>query len=161
MVNKPKRRKYKDNPYVIERINGVNFISFRDGNNTLQVVEVNANVYEVFDKSELHDISQMHKDEAHIDFRTIDNSEKMDNILYQASNVDYYNISDEVEKNIENDVLCEAINKLSDTQKRRIKKYYFEDKTVYQIAEEEGSTHQAISKSLKIAIEKLKKNLKK
>ena len=33
MVHKPKRRKYKDNPYVIERINGVNFISFKDSNN--------------------------------------------------------------------------------------------------------------------------------
>ena len=38
-----------------------------------------------------------------------------------------------------------------------IKKYYFEDKTVYQIAEEENATHQAISKSLKQAIEKLQK----
>ena len=83
MVHKPKRRKYKDNPYVIERINGVNFISFIDSNNRLQVVEVNTKVFEVFDESELHDLSQMHKDEAHIDFRSIDNTEKMDNILFQ------------------------------------------------------------------------------
>ena len=108
MVHKPKRRKYKDNPYVIERINGVNFISFKDGNNRLQVVEVNTKVYEVFDESELHDLSQMHKDEAHIDFRSIDNTEKMDNILFQSSNAEYMNISDEVEKNVENDILIKA-----------------------------------------------------
>ena len=161
MVHKPKRRKYKDNPYVIERINGVNFISFKDSNNRLQIVEVNTKVYEVFDESELHDLSQMHKDEAHIDFRSIDNTEKMDNILFQSSNAEYMNIPEEVEKNVENDILRDAINELSEVQKRRIKKYYFEDKTVYQIAEEENATHQAISKSLKQAIEKLQKILKK
>ena len=85
-------------------------------------------------------------------------SNKISNNEYIA---EYMNISDEVEKNVENDILRDAINELSEVQKRRIKKYYFEDKTVYQIAEEENATHQAISKSLKQAIEKLQKILKK
>lgn len=160
MINKPKRRKYKDNPYVIERINGVNFISFKDSNNRLQVVEVNTKVFEVFDESELHDLSQMHKDEAHIDFRSIDNTEKMDNILFQSSEIRFTDVSEEVEKNIENDILRNAIDKLTDTQKRRVKMYYFEDMTLQEIAEKEGCSVKNIHKSIEQAKEKLKKILK-
>ena len=40
-------------------------------------------------------------------------------------------------------------------------KYYFYDKNEYEIAKEEGTTHQAVNKSLKQAKEKLKEILKK
>ena len=53
-----------------------------------------------------------------------------------------------------------AIKKLPEVQQRRIKKYYFEEKKEYEIAEEEGTTQQAINKSLRQARQKLKEILK-
>lgn len=160
MVNKPKRRKYKDNPYVIERINGINFISFKDGNDQLQIVEVNQNIYDVFDESELMDISQMHKDEKHLDFRIIDNTDKMDNFLYQNSYRDVKSVDDCVLENINNDNLKEAIKFLTETQKRRIKLHFFEDKSFSDIARIENCDESSVRESIYAGIKKIKKNLK-
>ena len=57
--------------------------------------------------------------------------------------------------------LINAINKLSDVQKRRIKMYYFEQLKLEKIAEIEHTSFQMISKSIKQGIENLKKILKK
>ena len=56
--------------------------------------------------------------------------------------------------------LKKAINMLPEVQKRRIKKYYFEDKTEQQIADEENATHQSVHIILERALENLKKILK-
>ena len=56
--------------------------------------------------------------------------------------------------------LINAINKLSDVQKRRIKMYYFEELNLEQIAKIEHTSFQMISKSIKQGIENLKKILK-
>ena len=53
-----------------------------------------------------------------------------------------------------------AIKQLPEVQQRRIKKYCFEEKKEYEIAEEEGTTQQAINKSLRQARQKLKEILK-
>ena len=50
---------------------------------------------------------------------------------------------------------------MPEVQKRRIKKYYFADKNEYEIAREEKTTQQAVNKSLRNAIQKLKEILKK
>lgn len=57
--------------------------------------------------------------------------------------------------------LKKAIDLLPEVQKRRIKKYYFEDKTEQQIADEENATHQSVHIILERALENLKKILKK
>ena len=44
--------------------------------------------------------------------------------------------------------LKKAIDQLSDIQKQRIKMYYFENLSLDEIAKNEGTTHQAISKSI-------------
>ena len=54
----------------------------------------------------------------------------------------------------------EAITRLPDVQKRRIKKYYFEGKTEKQIAEEENTTQQSVHIILQRALKNLNKNLK-
>lgn len=56
--------------------------------------------------------------------------------------------------------LKKAINCLSEIQKRRIKKYYFDDKTEYEIAKEENATQQSVHISLERAREKIKEILK-
>ena len=56
--------------------------------------------------------------------------------------------------------LKKYINELSDIQRRRLKKYYFEDKTFEQIAQEEGCTKRAVKFSIDIALEKISQNFK-
>lgn len=54
-----------------------------------------------------------------------------------------------------------AISKLTNVQAKRIKQYYFEEKTEREIAKEEGLKHQSIHDSLEYGKEKIKKFLKK
>lgn len=69
-----------------------------------------------------------------------------------------------IEEEVENKLLIEelknAIDQLSEVQKKRVKLYYFEDMTVEEIADLEGTTHQAISKSVRKAVEEIKKIMK-
>ena len=69
-------------------------------------------------------------------------------------------MEDEIIKNSTFDELKKAIVLLPEVQKRRIKKYYFEDKTEQQIAEEENATQQSVHIILERALENLKKYLK-
>jgi len=57
--------------------------------------------------------------------------------------------------------LKRAINLLPEVQKRRIKKYYFEDKSEVEIALEEKVSQKNVSKSLAVARINLKEILKK
>lgn len=59
-----------------------------------------------------------------------------------------------------NETLKDAINKLTDVQKRRIKMYYFEDMTLNQIAQIENCSIISVKESIDTAIKKLQKNLK-
>ena len=69
-------------------------------------------------------------------------------------------LEDEIIKKSTFDELKKAIELLPEVQKRRIKKYYFEDKTEQQIAEEENATQQSVHIILERALENLKKYLK-
>ena len=57
--------------------------------------------------------------------------------------------------------LKDIINSLPEIQKRRLKKYYFEDMTLEQIAKEENCTKRAVKFTIDIAIEKISKKIKK
>ena len=155
MKDSPKRRKYNDNPYEIKIINEKYFICFKDSRNMIQKIEVGSKIYEVFNDSELHDLSELNEYDRHIE-----HSEVFDMTLYHRSNEEVYSLEKEVEDKILNEELRACIRTLPEVQKRRIIKYYFDDKNEYEIAKEEGTTHQAVNKSLKQAKEKLKEILK-
>lgn len=53
----------------------------------------------------------------------------------------------------------QALSSLKPLQKQRVIKYFFDNKTTYEIAEEEGCSHQAVCKSINGALKKLKKVL--
>ena len=69
-------------------------------------------------------------------------------------------LEDEFIKKTAFDDLKNAINKLPEIQKRRVKKYYFDDKSQVDIAKEENTTKVAVNQSLKKALLNLKKILK-
>lgn len=162
MANMPKRRKSKDNPYTLdfndkEQIYTVSFI---DNKEIIHNVEVSKKVFEAFDKFELEDISELHKVDKHIDGRNIDNTDYTDIVLYHLGISNYKLVEEEIEEKLQNEELYKAINLLSETQKRRLKLYYFEDLTLQEIADLEGCSPKNVYKSIEQAKEKIAKNLK-
>ena len=63
MSKRPKRRKYRDNPYTLNEItiNNKYFISFKDSRGEYNNVEISKEIYELFDYYELRDLSQMNE----------------------------------------------------------------------------------------------------
>ena len=157
MANMPKRNKSKDNPYVLDynQEKNIHIIKFKDSNNNLQIVEITEEVYKVFDRAELDDISQIHKYRKYIE-----HSEVYEETLYHRAINHPISIEEEVETKMLFDELKNSINQLSNVQKRRIKMYYFENMMIEEIATLENTTHQAVSKSIRRGIEQIKKNIK-
>lgn len=161
MVNRPKRRKDKDNPYSLDFKENNYVVSFKTVKNEYKEVKVSEEVFKAFDKFELEDISQLHKVDKHIDMRVIDNTEYMDIILFNNAVNDEISIEEKIENKILQEELKKAILELSEVQKRRVIKYYFENKTLQKIAEEEGCSIASVKESLDSSINKLRKKLKK
>lgn len=155
MVQLPKRRKSKDNPYTIILLDDKYYLSFKDSNKKLQKVEISIEIYEIFNKFELEDISQMHKVDKHIE-----HSELYEESLYKRALEKPISIEEQIEYNDDIFNLKKAIDKLPETQKRRIKMYYFDNLSLEKIAQIEECSFQAISKSILTGVTNLKKNLK-
>ncbi len=155
-MERPKRRRYKDNPYTLEVKGNKHYIKFKDSTNQIQIIEVSIDVHNVFNTSELHDLKEMNEFDNHIE-----HSELLESTLHKRA----INLNESIEEIVENKIRDEkikiALSKLSDNQKRRIVKYFFEDKSEYEIAKEENTSQQAVHKSLIQARLKLKEILKK
>lgn len=157
MGNRPKRRKYKDNPYILEYCNekDLYIVTFKDGKGVLKMVEVSEEVYRAFDRFELDDLSQLNEYDNHIE-----HSEIYENNLNSRVMDKPVSLEDEVIRKATFEELKNAIELLPEIQKKRIKKYYFQDKTQQQIADEEMVDIRAVQYTLSIALKKLKEILK-
>lgn len=129
----PKRRKDKYNPYEIYEKNGKYYVSFRDGEKEYKDLEIGKNVYEAFNTFELQDVSHMNVVDRHLE-----QSEVWDSSLYERAIKKEESVEDTVLKKLEEEQLHNAIQKLSEIQRRRLIKYYFEEMTYEQIAQEDG-----------------------
>lgn len=155
---RPKRRKYKDNPYNLssDKKNGLYYVSFIDSRGNLQYIEINKAIFDELNKFELKDVSQMNEYDNHIEHLELSDEE-----LYhrrKTNTNDYYN------ENIFNKILIKdllsEIRKLPILQKNRLIKYYFYNMSYEQIAKEEGISKIAVKYSIDIAIEKILKKFK-
>lgn len=155
MDKRPKRRKDKYNPYTLYTKVGRYYISFVDVNNNFQEIEVSQEVFESFNKFELEDISQMNEYDRHLE-----HSEVEENTLYQKSVSSEQPLEEYFDKAQDAENLHMAINKLPNVQKRRLKKYYFQEKTFEEISLEEGCTYQCVQRSVYRAVAKIKNILK-
>ena len=156
MIKLPKRRKSKDNPYTIIIMDNKYYLKFNDSKNNLQMVELDIEIYELFNQFELEDISQMHKVDKHIE-----HSEVYEESIYKRAINKPISVEEQVE--YDNDILNlkTAIEQLPETQKRRIKMYYFDNLSLEQISKIEKCSFQAISKSILLGMTNLKNKLKK
>ena len=157
MIERPNRRKYKDNPYTLNYIEEKNIytITFKDVKGHLNKVEVSEEVYKVFDKFELQDIKELNEYDRHIE-----HSEIFENNLESRAINKQIPTDEMVENKINNEKLRKAIQELPKIQRERLKKYYFENKTFEEIAKEENCTKRAVKFSVDIAIEKISKKFK-
>ena len=160
-MNRPKRRKSKDNPYMLKELGNNEYtISFVNGRNELVVLNIDEKIFRAFDRFELDDLKQLNEIDNHRDFRTINNSEENENIIYNTISNSSKSVEEIVEDKIINEELYNAINSLNDIQKDRIKKYYFENKTLEEIAKEEGCSARAIKYSIDAGINNIKNKIK-
>lgn len=155
---RPKRRKYKDNPYNLssDKKNGLYYVSFIDSRGNLQYIEINKAIFDELNKFELKDVSQMNEYDNHIEHLELSDEE-----LYRRKKIntnDYYN-ENILNKILIKDLLSE-IRKLPILQKNRLIKYYFYSMSYEQIAKEEGISKIAVKYSIDIAIEKILKKFK-
>ena len=158
MEKHSKRNKSKDNPYTLtyNETTSSYIVEFKDNKNNNHKVEISEQVYEAFDKFELEDISQIHKYRKHIE-----HNEVYEETLYHRAIVESKSVESIVEEKIINENLKLAINKLTETQKRRIKLYYFEGLTQQEIAKIEKTSLRAVQYTLNSSLKKLKEILKK
>ena len=158
MAERPKRRKHRDNPYTLNYIESKNIytVSFKDVKGKLQEVEINKEIYIAFDRFELDDLSEMNEYDNHIE-----HSEIFENNLESRAKDKPILLEDMIIQKVTFEKLKEAINLLPEVQRRRIKKYYFEDKNEKEIANEEKISQKNVSKSLAVAKRNLKEILKK
>lgn len=154
MKKRPKRRSSKDNPYELKIINNQYFVEFYDSKKELQLFKINKIIFDLLNEFELDDIRQMNYYDRHIEHQKI-----CDEALYHRSFNKGLENEAIVSANIMKENLYRAINSLSDIQKIRIQKYYFWNMTLDEIAKIEGTTHQAISKSIKLSLIKMRKLL--
>ncbi|MBP3841970.1 MAG: sigma-70 family RNA polymerase sigma factor [Bacilli bacterium] len=157
-MERPKRRRYKDNPYflIYDEKENKYYVLFKDGQGVINNVEVSFAIYDVFNCSELHDLKEMNEYDNHIEHLELDEES-----IYERTKNKPIQIDDEVIRKSSYEELMLAIKQLSETQARRIKKYYFDEKTEYEIAKDEGVAQQVVNRSIKRGIKRLKQILKK
>ena len=140
---------------LINPTKGHILIDGEDINNKNNEVQVSKEIYEAMDRFELDDLKELNEYDRHIE-----HSELTDNKLNTRIMNKPLSVEDSVIRKSSYENLMIAINLLPEIQKRRIKKYYFDEKTLKEIAKEEHCTHRAVKFSLDIAIKKLKEILK-
>lgn len=153
----PKRRKSKDNPYEIFSV-GINtntprfFVRFTDGTGVTRCLEIDRSLFDAFNRFELEDISLLNEWDRHTE-----QSEQSEASLTTKSSYFRETVEEEVFRHIQTEMLHKAITILPEVQRRRLYLYYFRNLTYQEIAELEGCSHPAVIKSVKSAIETLKK----
>lgn len=140
MIDK-KRRKLKDNPYAINYLEEkeIYIVSFKNIINHYDV-EVSKEIYDLFNKFELEDISYMNKYDRHIEHLPLNEVQIYNRLSYKRKNIEEQSI-----QNIENKKLYYAINKLPKIQKTRIYLYYFYNMNQKEIAIRDNCSIRAVS----------------
>lgn len=149
--NHPNRKKDKLNPYVLSIENEEYYVAFFDGLGVHHKERISWELYELFDRFELEDISQLN-----VISRYQEHSEMTEGTLNQRALTQLEAMEDGVYRKIMYDQLHTAIGKLPDIQRRRVLLYYFGGFTYERIAEMEGCTKMAVKFSIDIAIKKLR-----
>lgn len=114
MESRPKRRKYRDNPYTLDKVgNGEFLVSFKDGNNKLNAVKVTEEIFNTLNNFELKDISELNEFDRHIE-----HSEVFENNLNIRAMDKPISLEDDIIRKSSFENLKNAINSLPEIQKK-------------------------------------------
>lgn len=153
-ANRPKRRKSKDNPYTIFEEQGKLYVTFKDGQGIKQKIEVNNDIFNFFDDSELHDVRELNEFD-----RRIEHSEQSENTLHKKILSKDVHFEDIMISKMRNGQLKKMLFCLTPLQRERVILFYWERFSCLEIAEMQGCTKQAVSLSIRRARKKLKKEI--
>lgn len=153
-ANRPKRRKSKDNPYTIFEEQGKLYVAFKDGQGIKQKIEVNNDIFNFFDDSELHDVRELNEFDRHIE-----HSEQSENTLHKKILSKDVHFEDIMMSKMRNGQLKKMLFCLTPLQRERVILFYWERFSCPEIAEMQGCTKQAVSLSIRQAREKLKEKI--
>ena len=120
------------------------YAKFIDGQGIEQILELDSEVYNVIHNSQKGISSQARKDRRY-------GLCSFDESIGDADIIDEAEQTEELLKKV-----WKHIGELTEVQQRRLRLYFDEKKTFEQIAEIEGSTWQAIQKSIRIALDYLR-----
>ena len=153
---RPKRYKEYDNPYTLESIEKeeLYFIKFRDELGE-HIVSVTKEVFDVFDESERYENNMMSKNSRHLHKYELSDEALSNKMINNQMSIEEMIINDIMKKK-----LHEAIEELPEKERIRVYKYYFQNKTLEQIAKEEKVYKSTIKRSIDKSLEKISKKLK-
>lgn len=149
--NHPKRRKDKYNPYSIYEKAGSYFLSFKDGQAVERCLELDEELYVLFNEFELADLSWLNEIDRHRE-----RFEQSENNLHERACETATSVEDTAISHIQNEQLHKAIAQLTEIQGRRLSLYYFAGLNYAQIAELEGCTARAVEYSVEAALKNLR-----
>lgn len=152
----PKRRRYKDNPYILKSIKNDNVykVLFNDTTGKRYEVDISEKVYNELNRFELVDLKELNEFDRHYE-----HIEKTDEEIYKLTTLKQESIEDYIIRKSIYDDLMSAINKLSEIQKRRIKMYYFDEYSSKKIASIENCTQHSVRTSIRKSLVQLKEIL--
>ena len=153
-ANRSKRRKSKDNPYTIFGEEGKLYVTFKVGKGIKHKIEVNNDIFNFFDDSELHDVRELNEFDRHIE-----HSEQSENTLHKKILSKDVHFEDIMISKMRNGQLKKMLFCLTPLQRERVILFYWERFSCPEIAEMQGCTKQAVSLSIRRARKKLKKEI--
>ncbi|OCN00855.1 hypothetical protein A7X67_08955 [Clostridium sp. W14A] len=125
-------------------------ITYKTANGNRICVEVSTPVKELLEQSDRQIRSQRRQDRRHLDF-TVRTDESFSDFLLPA----YEDTADLLIKMERDAKLHEAISKLTEAQRRRLRLHFFEGHSYSQIARLEGVAYQTIVDAIKQALKRL------
>ena len=136
----------KDYELIEKEIDGTihYYAKFTDGQGIEQITELDSEVYNVIHNSQKGISTQARKDRRY-------GLCSFDESIGETDIIDDAEQTEELLKKV-----WQHIGELTEVQQRRISLYYFERKTLKQIAEIEGATHPSVLESITSAINILK-----
>ncbi len=152
MDQRPKRTRDKDNPYILhsEKEKNIYKVTFSNNKEVISI-DITKEIFEEFDEFEKEDARQIQEMARHNELNIVTEATLNRRAFYKPESVD-----DIIIKNIDNEKLQKALDKLTKEQRRRILLYYDYQLTMEEIATIEGCSKQSIQESIKWGIKKLK-----
>lgn len=145
---RPKRRRDSMNTYMIFSTGAGTddphyYVSFRNSIGEHICLEIEKTLFDLFDRFELDDLSFMNEQDNHYE-----RSEVTEQSLNTRAAEKQVSLDEMLMKLEERDLLHNALKQLTEVQRRRIHRYFFDGYTIKQIAEMENCKHPSVLRSI-------------